>query len=160
MTAPRPDSEARTARGHLHGEAFHVMRYEGAGGRREWIWNSRDGITPFSVRSLDGAELHHGNWHLDRYEPLYVPEVGTRVFVDLTEELARPEAEQYVARHWDSPDMPMSADPYFVALGKAGAVEHFVRAWVADWGGHAPHLVVVTPTLHAQFAARAKAGVR
>jgi hypothetical protein len=142
--------------GHVHAEAFMVMRYEGPNWRREWIWNSRDGITPFCVRSADGeSELSHGNWHLDRYEPAYVPAVGSRVFIDLTEELARPMAERYVARHWDNPDMPMSRLPVFAQLGRSGSVNHFVTSWVSDWGGHSPHVAVVTEAMRAQFAARA-----
>jgi hypothetical protein len=149
----------RPAHGHVHAEAFMVMRYEGQGGRREWIWNSRDGITPFVVISIDGtAELNHGNWHLDRYEPRFVPPVGSRVFVDFTEEAARPLAAAYVARHWNAPDLPMSAHPSFEPLGRDGTIEHFVKAWVSDWGGHSPHTTIVTPTLHAQFKARAEAG--
>lgn len=143
---------------HSYGEAFKVMRYEGAGGRREWIWNSRDGITPFCVHSVDGVEMHHGNWHLDRYEPLHVPAVGSRVFVDMTEELARPRAKEYVERWWDQGDPPMGTIPMFAELGKDGAAEYFVKKWVADWGGHSPMVVVVTETLRAQFEARAKAG--
>lgn len=139
-----------------HAEAFMLMRYEGAGGRREWIWNSRDGITPFAVHSADGtAELQHGNWHLDRCEPQYVPAIGTRVFVGLTEELARPLATEYVDRHWENPSLPMSIHPTFSALGRAGSIEKFVQDWVKSWGGHSPHVVVVTPTLHEMFKARA-----
>lgn len=143
-----------------HVEAFMLMRYEGAGGRREWIWNSRDGITPFSVQSSDGAaELQHGNWHLDRCEPLHVPSVGARVFVDLTEELARPLAIEYVGRHWDNPQIPMSIHPTFSALGHDGSIEHFVQDWVSAWGGHSPHVAVVTPALHEMFKARSLSGV-
>ena len=142
---------------HDHAETFMLMRYEGAGGRREWIWNSRDGVTPFCVQSADGlAEMRHGNYHLDRYEPFHVPAVGARVFVDLTEELARPRAIEYVERHWDAGAYQMSQHPTFADLGKAGAVERFVREWVSDWGGHSPHLIIVTPTLRAQFEARAR----
>jgi hypothetical protein len=147
---------ARTANGHVQTEAYMVMRYEGASGRREWIWNSRDGITPFCVQSRDGVDMHHGNWHLDRYEPFHVPAVGSRVFVDLTEEIARPRAIAYVDRCWDAPGVPMSA--MFSEVGKAAAVDHFVRKWVSDWGGHSPVLIEVTEVLHALFAARAKAG--
>jgi len=139
---------------HLSGDAFRLMRYEGAGGRREWIWNSRDGVTPFVVPAMDGGELTHGNWHLDRYEPHYVPAVGSRVFVDATEESMRPEAEEYVEKWWDDAQVPMREHPVFAPLGKQGAVEHFVHEWISAWGGHSPHLVVVTPALHAQFKAR------
>lgn len=142
-------------RRHVQAEAFCLMRYEGARGRREWIWNSRDGITPFTVLSADGeAELTHGNWHLDRYEPLFIPPIGSRVFVDMTEEIARPLAVEYVDRHWAAPEYPMSA----MFATKDAAVEKFVTSWVADWGGHSPHVAVVTETMHAQFKARAEAG--
>jgi hypothetical protein len=144
------------AHGHESHDAFLLMRYEGAAGRREWVWNSRDGVTPFCIPSADGkADLHHGNWHLDRYEPFYVPPIGSRVFVDLTEEAARPRAIEYVERHWDRGELQMRHHPVFEPLGKDGAIEHMVRKWVADWGGHAPFLAVVTPALHEQFAARA-----
>jgi hypothetical protein len=149
--------ENGSTRGHTHAEAFMLMRYEGTGGRREWIWNSRDGITPFCVHSVDGVEMQHGNWHLDRYEPNWVPQIDTRIFVDLTEEIARPKAVAYVEKHWNDPKMPMSQHPVFEPLGKDGAVEHFVKAWVSDWGGHSPHVLTVTPAVHAQFKARAQA---
>lgn len=149
--------EHRPANGHVQSEAFHLMRYEGKGGRREWIWNSRDGITPFCVESLDGVEMHHGNWHLDQYLPLYVPAIGTRVFIDFTEEIARPKAIEYVDRGWDRTDYPMSQHPKFAELGKDGTVEFFIKEWVSDWGGHSPHCAVVTPAMHAIFAARSKA---
>lgn len=138
-----------------------LMRYEGAGGRREWIWNSRDGITPFVVSAKDDpkVEMQHGNWHLDRYAPLYVPSVGDRVFVDLTEELARPLATAHVERRWDRGEYQMCEHRTFAELGKDGTVEYFVREWVSAWGGHSPHVAVVTPTLHAQFKARAEAGI-
>lgn len=141
---------------HRSAEAYSVMRYEGVGGRREWIWNSRDGVTPFTVLSIDGVEMHHGNWHLDRYEPFHIPAVGSRIFVDMTEEFARPKAAQYVERHWDNAELPMSRHPTFSALGKDGAVEHFVRQWISDWGGHSPCVVVVTDAMQALFKARSE----
>lgn len=142
---------------HNHNEAFKRMRYEGEGGRREWIWNSRDGITPFVVMSADReVEMSHGNWHLDQYLPGYIPPVGSRVFVDMTEEIARPKAVEYVERHWENPEFPMKDHPVFEPLGKEGAVEHFVKSWIADWGGHSPTVVVVTEAMQAQFKARSE----
>lgn len=143
---------------HMNGDAFMLFRYEGPGGRREWVWNSRDGVTPFCIPSADGqAELQHANWHLDRYAPYYVPPVGSRIFVDLTEDLARPLAVKYVEKNWDREDYPMKDHPVFQPLGKEGAVEYVIKTWISDWGGHAPHPVVVTEALHAQFRARAEA---
>lgn len=139
---------------HMHGEAFHLMRYEGAGGRREWIWNSRDGVTPFCVVSRDGVEMQHGNWHLDRYEPRYVPKVGERVFVDMTEELARPYAADHVERYWDHAEYPMRE----MYASKDEAVDAVVTQWVSSSGGHAPHIVTVSPALHEMFKARAATG--
>lgn len=145
--------------GHESNDAFMLMRYEGPGGRREWIWNSRDGITPFSVLSVDDVELHHGNWHLDRYEPFYVPAIGSRVFVDLTEDVARPLAQAYVDRHWENGDMPMSEHSFFRSLGKEGSVKHFITEWVTAWGGHSPHIAIVTEVMHEQFKARRAAAM-
>lgn len=137
-----------------------LMRYEGHGGRREWIWNSRDGITPFCLRSADEqVDMHHGNWHLDRYEPFYVPPIGSRVFVDLTEDAARAQAQEYVDRHWATGEYQMQRHPMFAQLGKVGAVDHFVREWVTAWGGHSPHIVVVTEVMHEQFRARRDAAI-
>lgn len=137
-----------------------LMSYEGEGGRREWIWNSRDGITPFSVRSADGlADLQHANFHLDRYEPLHVPVVGARVFVDLTEELARPLAITYVDHWWNDANLPMVDHPQLGPMGKDAAAEYFIAAWISEWSGHAPHVVTVSPALHEQFKARAAAPI-
>lgn len=142
---------------HNHNEAFLRMRYEGPNGLREWVWNSRDGITPFCLSSADGvADMHHGNWHLDQYLPAYVPPVGSRVFVDMTEEIARPKAVSYVERHWENPEYPMKDHPVFAELGRERSIEYFVKEWIADWGGHAPICVEVTEAMHAQFKARAE----
>lgn len=139
--------------GNTSADAFMLMRYEGAGGRREWIWNSRDGITPFCVHSRDGVEMRHGNWHLDRYDPHHVPAIGARVFVDMTEEHARPLATERVNAGWDHPEYPMSAR----WSTREDAIEFFVRDWISAWGGHSPHVVEVTPALHEMFKARAAA---
>lgn len=142
---------------HNFKESFMRMRYEGAGGRREWIWNSRDGITPFCVGAKDDSkiDLQHGNWHLDQYRPDYVPAVGERVFVTMTEEQAKPEAIAYVERFWDDDKFPMSQVEHFATLGKEKTVDYFVAEWLKDWGGYPPHLVTVTPAMHEQFQARA-----
>jgi hypothetical protein len=110
------------------------------------------------VPSADGrVEMKHGNWHLDRYDPAYVPPIGSRVFVDLTEELARPRAVEYVEKYWNHPTVAMSVHPTLGPLGRKGAVEHFVQSWISDWGGHSPWVIVITPALHEQFKARADA---
>lgn len=47
----------------------------------EWIWNSRDGVTPFIIQAFTGAEMKHVDWHEDAFLPNYVPLVGSRAFV-------------------------------------------------------------------------------
>lgn len=73
-----------------HKEAFCLMMYESDDGSiMEWIWNSRDGVTPFSVSSLSGETmLTHTDFYRDLRAPFHVPPIGSRVFVDLTEQRA------------------------------------------------------------------------
>ncbi len=79
-----------------HGEAFQLMLYEakydqrGEGAERKivpieaqrvWIWNSRDGVTPFGC-TIDGLEYTHA---MNSYRPTYsavLPPEASHVFVD------------------------------------------------------------------------------
>jgi hypothetical protein len=95
--------------GHRHAEAFCLMTYAtDDGSETERIWNSRGGVTPFYIRSRNGQEMSHINWHEDVYRPDYQPEVGARIFVDYTPEAARNRAERLVEQYWDDPQYPMS----------------------------------------------------
>ncbi len=78
---------------HRHGEAFCRMLYrcEGPERHEEWVWNSRDGVTPLIIGCpvagcRTGAE--HVEWARDQYQPDYRPVVGERVFRDGTPEEA------------------------------------------------------------------------
>lgn len=101
--------------GHKHGEAFMLMKYASKDGRIvEWIWNSRDGVTPFMVppRDFKGPGtfddmLSHVDWHLDQYIPNRKPKPGDRIFVDVTPERARFFAERWCDRFWDHPEYPL-----------------------------------------------------
>lgn len=84
-----------TERRHQHAEAFHVMRYRcQACGHLEHIWNSRDGVTPFSLscpqcnpeRDFRRGTMVHVNWQMDVYAPHYQPPAGSLVFVGKPEE--------------------------------------------------------------------------
>jgi len=95
--------------GHLHAEAFCLMKYSTKdGSEAEWIWNSRDGVTPFIIRSRSGKEMTHVDWHLDRYLPNYKPAPGERIFVDLTLPKAIAYARARIERDWDHPQWPAS----------------------------------------------------
>lgn len=94
---------------HNHGEAFMLMSYVSDDGKTgELIWNSRDGVTPFVVRSRDGVEMTHSDWNHDVYAPHFRPPPGMRVFVSMDEDMAREAAEKQVALWWDHPEYPMS----------------------------------------------------
>ena len=74
-----------------HKEAYCLMLYrcdDQNCQHAEVIWNSRDGVTPFSTRCpLCGNFMHHIDWDRDTYNPHYVPLSGQGVWVDMPEEL-------------------------------------------------------------------------
>ncbi len=91
-----------TGQQYVHKEAFCLMKYQTEdGSETEWIWNSRDGVTPFVVMSRSGRKMRHVEWARDRQIPEYLPLPGMRIFADLTPERARMIAEKTVARDWD-----------------------------------------------------------
>jgi hypothetical protein len=77
---------------HKHKEAFHLMNYRCKCGHHERIWNSRDGVTPFTLscpRCKQGMGLVHVDWQLDIYNPFYIVPKGSRYFADMTLQRAR-----------------------------------------------------------------------
>jgi len=79
----------KVAKKHYYGEAFMMMTYETEdGSESERIWNSRDGISPFCVKSRNGKGLlQHVRWNEDEYLPEHTPEPGDRVFVGSRDEV-------------------------------------------------------------------------
>lgn len=71
-----------------HAEAYCLMTYECKKcGRRETIWNSRDGVTPYTTNCrYCGGEAKHVDFHLDEYQPFFKPITGVRIFRDMTEQ--------------------------------------------------------------------------
>jgi hypothetical protein len=128
---------ARVA-GYTHPEAFCLMRYQTKDGLlTEVLWNSRDGVTPFGIRSTDGREMLHVDWHRDRFVPDYKPTPGQRIFVTLSKERATELARERVATWWDDREYPMSQ--------RFDTQDEAITA-LADsyWnGGHAPTIVTV-----------------
>lgn len=77
---------------HKHKEAFHLMNYRCECGHHELIWNSRDGVTPFTLSCpscKQGMGLVHVDWQLDIYNPFYIVPKGSRYFADMTLQRAR-----------------------------------------------------------------------
>lgn len=122
-------------------EAFSRMKYRTEDGAyQEWIWNSRDGITPHRVLATGTTVLQtHVDWQDDIFDPFYVPLVGERVFVDLTIERAR----------------------HFRRKFSRGASEEDITrlAWkdYIQFYPSTPDLVVVDVAMRHHFAARAEA---
>lgn len=135
-----------TRYGFNHVEAYCVMLYATTtGSEREIIWNSRDGVTPFIVFSRSGHEMQHVAWEQDTMWLTYVPDVGSRIFVDLTRELALPIAQSQVEQPWDAGEYPMK--DYYPS--KEEAVEMLLTGWMERPG--APHIMEVTPEMHEHF---------
>lgn len=124
---------------HEHAEAFAVMLYASKNRKvTEHFWNSRDGVTPFGVTSKDGStELFHEAWNFDVYVPNYIPEIGMRVFVDLTRELATPLAIEYVEKYWEG-DMTAKPMPLPGMKGMFATKQLAVESMIANWLGLDP----------------------
>jgi hypothetical protein len=101
---------------HNHKEAFYLMWYgcrqsPGAPkdvgcGHRERIWNSRDGVTPFTTSCPScGGELMHINWGQDAYAPEHKLHQGQRFWRNITREEAMITAHrriEYVKKYYPS----------------------------------------------------------
>jgi hypothetical protein len=119
-----------------HGEAYCLMTYVCKDcARKERLWNSRDGVTPFGISCLacGGHEMFHENWGDDQYAPEFVMVLGhypnMRVFVDAKPHHAHiiKSAREYVDKYWNHKQYPMRKT-YF-PMDKAAAVEHFIAEW-------------------------------
>ncbi len=138
---------------HRQAEAFHRMKYQCNDrncGAVEWVWNSRDGVTPFGILMRCGHDGYHVDWRRDQYMPGYIPAVDERVFVTLTIEKAREYRRADVEAHWDKGDYPMR-DAF---ESKEAAVEKLAEHDVASFAPDTPDLIVVTPELHEMFRTR------
>jgi hypothetical protein len=98
------EREARMKRAHQyqHVEAFCIMTYKCTNplcGRVEVLWNSRDGVTPFTIGcSACHGIMEHVYWDMDRRDLNYAPRDDQRVFIDMTEKHKRAYAEALLAQ--------------------------------------------------------------
>lgn len=65
-----------------HKEAFCLMRYASKDNAVvEYLWNSRDGVTPFGIKAKDGqTDLLHVDWNRDECRPAHKLMPGDRFF--------------------------------------------------------------------------------
>lgn len=120
-----------------HAEAFCLMLYASDDQReREFLWNSRDGVTPFMISSrVTGQMMSHVQFRLDERRPDFVPPDGMRVFVDATKELIEPSLRRYVDRCWSSPG--------YTAIAHYRDKQEMYDALYPDWSREGAPAVVV-----------------
>lgn len=134
-----------------HAEAFCLMLYRDSAGNEERIWNSRDGVTPYAIRSRAGLEARHVEWKRDECAPDHRPRIGDRIFVDLTIDRAREERRRYLDEWWDD-DMAARWPT------KEAAVEELAQSDLTYPCPGQPDLIEVTQAwLDADIARRAEA---
>ncbi len=135
-------------------EAYCLMLYrcEGAEPHDEILWNSRDGVTPFVIKCARcESEMKHENWSKDRRVPDHIPEVGDRIFVNLTMDQAMPGARKHVEQYWDHSEWPLSKT--YPGMTREECVGAKAQEWVGDGGN--PHVIEVTDKTKAEFRLRA-----
>lgn len=114
-----------------HREAFAVMTYQCEGCQSLFrVWNSRDGVTPFSIGSpccQDGRTLaRHVHFGLDfqRLElPTDMPIV--RVFIDMTKDKAQELAERRFELHGEK---MMKKYPHLREIGKEALIQNDAKS--------------------------------
>lgn len=120
-----------------HPEAFCLMRYRNERTNEiEVLWNSRDGVTPFTISSPDNtATMVHVDWSRDERRPDHVPAPGQRVFVTITIERARASAWNRLAVR--------GADlrAHFKNLSDAEIVDYLAKEYM-EWGGGGGPVVI------------------
>lgn len=107
--APRGKNTTRDP-AHKHAEAYAIMAYSTAVGPGEtpktvFVWNSRDGVTPFCI-FIEGVEYTHTNWPQDRYAPNYKPTIGDYIFRDVQTDEALEFARKRLESSKDQPYYP------------------------------------------------------
>lgn len=129
-----------------HPEAFCLMQYQDkTTGEVELVWNSRDGVTPFVIFSRAGNESQHVNWRGDIRRPDHVPEIGDRIFVDLTLERCREFHREMVKARWEGGKYPMK-DRF---ASKEEAVENLSESMFDN--GKQPDIIVITEKIRQRF---------
>ena len=137
------DLEDKKPREYKHKEAFCLMRYESHNGFLiETLWNSRDGVTPFMITNHSGTvEMKHTHWNNDLRKPHHVPQVGDRIFITLTEPLAKKYAEEYIKVHGKR---MLTTNSYFQGMTNSDLVEWKYKANMESVEQGQPTVIVVT----------------
>jgi hypothetical protein len=130
---------------HNHAEAFKLMTYATKDGSfREVIWNSRDGVTPFVVLSLDGREMEHIDWGQDKYRPDWQPSIGSRVFVDATLERCVQWSREWIERFNGDKKFQRMLEEVYPDLSHEQIAQKRGAEMLTEHGAPPPDIIVVT----------------
>ncbi len=132
---------------HQHAEAFRLMKYLCEECKQvEWIWNSRDGVTPFMARcrTCDGS-IQHVEWEDDPYLPDFTPPPESRMFVDLSPKRAVVLVRSKIETWWNHAVCPMSE----MFESKNEAEKQLLAG--KDYASYQPDLVTVEANVRANW---------
>lgn len=101
----------KSERNYTYPEAFCLMQYQCENcGQVETLYNGRDGVTPFIIEcTVCNGKATHVNWAQDECVPEYIPECGQRIFISMTEEIARIFA-RYRLKKFEQSEYPPPAE--------------------------------------------------
>lgn len=125
--------------GFLHKEAYAIMEYHCEKCHKsEFIWNSRDGVTPFCIGCFycDG-EMRHINWGGDKREVWHIPKKGERIFITMPNEINDLYARKRIEMYWEHEQYPMrerfaNKEEAFKAL--SGDMQKEGEPFIITWG--------------------------
>lgn len=102
-----------------HPDAFKMVHYRAEDDLDaiEAVWNSRDGVVPRRIGLPDGRIARRALRHQDFVDPDFRPQVGTRVFIDLTVERAEQIAEEQASVVLTSDDALQAETAEAIVLG-------------------------------------------
>jgi hypothetical protein len=119
-----------------HAEAFNLMHYECERcKKREVLWNSRDGVTPFciSCRDCTNAVAQHVDFNRDVRDPNFGRQLflkafrNMRVFIDASPDNKhiQESAAKYVEKYWNDAEYQMRNN----FSDKPAAIAYLIKDW-------------------------------
>ena len=131
-----------------HSEGYKLMKYVSEDGMlTEWLWNSRNGVTPFSIGLPENHPgsghqmMQHVDWSEDVSVPNFIPPLGMRIFMDHNWKSAREIARRRINL------MAEKADAETAKRLRGKDVDEIAKDIVGK-----PRVVTVTPDIQQLFA--------
>ncbi len=137
---------------HPHREGYALMRYDSTdSSEMVYVWNARNGVTPHGFTCPDtGTQLTHREWAVDMVKRDHIPNLGTLVWVNLLESVARKQVIVSVDWAWDDPEYLMRE----AFTSKESAVDILTAGMFPDPDCAPPTLMRVDADLLGRIEAR------